>query len=147
MSAPSIEAAADALLRIVVTGERQRSAAANPERQKGRPWVDTLAPAASDALDVAGLAADPVGTACRAELRRIGRALHAANPGEDFTALTVEIAEMDPSHAGWRAIVLETAWHGIERAAMRTQAAIGDGVVERHRPALAALADQEVSDR
>lgn len=115
MSTPatSIEAAADALLRIVVTGERERSAAANPAGAPGRPWTDTLAPAASDALDVPGLAADPIGTACRAELRRIGHALHAANPDQDFVALSVEIAEMDPTHSGWRAIVLEMAWAGI----------------------------------
>ncbi len=75
-----------------------------------------MASPSTDALDVAGLAIDPVGTACRAELRRIGHALHAANPGEDFTALEVEIAEMDPTHSGWRAIVLEMAWHGIGRA-------------------------------
>lgn len=110
--ATSIEAAADALLRIVVKGERERSAA-NPSWTKGRPWVDTIAPAAADTLDVPGLAADPIGTACRAELRRIGHALHAANPGEDFVTLQVEIAEMDPTHSGWRAIVLEMAWHGI----------------------------------
>lgn len=109
----SIEAAADALLRIVVMGERERSAAANPEWRKGRPWTDTMALPSTDALDLAGLAADPIGTACRAELRRIGHALHAANPDEDFVALSVEIAEMDSSHAGWRAIVLEMAWAGI----------------------------------
>ncbi|MCJ2119201.1 hypothetical protein MKK65_21955 [Methylobacterium sp. J-001] len=96
-----------------MTGERERSAAANPDWQKGRPWVDALTPASTDALDVA----DPVGTACRAELRRIGHALHAANPGEDFAAVEVEIAEMDPTHAGWRAIVLEMAWHWIGRPA------------------------------
>ena len=112
-----IEAAADALLRIIVKGERERSAAANSDWAKGRPWIDTLAPAAVDALDVTGLASDPIGTACRAELRRIGHALHAANPDEDFAALEVEIAEMDPTHAGWRAIVLEMAWAGIGRPA------------------------------
>lgn len=46
----------------------------------------------------------PIGTACRAELYRIGHALLAANPREDFTALEWEIAEMDPPHAGWRAM-------------------------------------------
>ncbi|WP_342111622.1 hypothetical protein [Methylobacterium sp. SI9] len=116
MSPTLIEAAADALLRIVVTGERERSAAANPDWAKGRRWTDTLAPPSTDALDVPGIVADPVGTACRAELRRIGHALHAANPEEDFAALEVEIAEMDPTHAGWRAIVLEMAWAGIGRA-------------------------------
>jgi len=34
-------------------------------------------------------------------------------PDEDSVALSVEIAEMDPTHAGWRAMVLEMAWHGI----------------------------------
>ena len=58
-------------------------------------------------------ATEPIGTACRAELRRIGHALHAANPHEDFAALEVEIAEMDPTHADWRAIILEMAWYGI----------------------------------
>ena len=117
MPATPIEAAADVLLRIVVTGERERSGAANPDWAKGRPWIDTMAPPATDALDVPGIVADPVGTACRAELRRIGHALHAANPDEDFVALSVEIAEMDPTHSGWRAIVLEMAWHGIGQAA------------------------------
>jgi hypothetical protein len=113
MPATPIEAAADALLRIVVTGERECSAAANSSWAKGRPWIDTMALAAADTLDVAGLAVDPIGTACRAELRRIGHALHAANSGEDFVALSVEIAETDPTHAGWRAMVLEMAWHGV----------------------------------
>ncbi|MDP4026326.1 hypothetical protein Q8W71_27255 [Methylobacterium sp. NEAU 140] len=115
--APSIEAAADALLRIVVRGERDRSAAAKPEWCTGRSWVDTLPPKATDALDVPGLAADPVDTACRADLCRIGHVLHAANPNEDFVALTVEVAKMDPTHAGWRSIVLEMAWSGIGGAA------------------------------
>lgn len=115
--ATPIETAADALLRIIVKGERERSAAANPDWVKGRPWVDTMAPSSTDALDVAGLAADPIGTACRAELRRIGHALHAANPSEDMVALSVEIAEMDPTHADWRAMALEAAWAGIEGSA------------------------------
>ncbi|MCJ2136648.1 hypothetical protein MKK69_21800 [Methylobacterium sp. J-026] len=113
VSGDSLEAAADALLRIVVTGERERSAVANPDWAPRRPWTDTLAPPSTDDLNVAGLAADPIGAACRAELRRIGHALRAANPHEDFVALEVEIAEMDPTHAGWRAMVLEMAWHGI----------------------------------
>ena len=113
MPATPIEAAADALLRIVVKGERERSAAANPGWAKGRPWVDSMAPAAVDDLDVAGLAADPISTACRAGLRPIGEGVHAANPGGDFVAQSVEIAEMDPPHADWRAMALETAWAGI----------------------------------
>ena len=80
-----------------------------PRMGSGLAWVDTLAPAPADGLDVSGFAADPVGTACRAELRRIGHALHAANPDEDIVALQVEVAEIDPTHAGWRTMVLEMA--------------------------------------
>ncbi len=97
----------------VGAGEQERSAAANPEWQTGRPWTDTLAPPSTDVLDVPDLAVHPIGTPCRAELSRIGHALHAANLEEDFVELQVEIAEMDPSHAGRRAIVLEMAWAGI----------------------------------
>ena len=78
-----------------------------------RVTVRVVAMTSSSPLDMAGLATDPAGTACRAELRRIGHALHAANSHQDFAALEVEIAEMDPTHAGWRALVLEMAWPGI----------------------------------
>ena len=108
----SLEAAADALLRIIVKGDRERFAA-KLAAFRDRPFMDPGLPGATDALDVAGLTADPIGTACRTDLRRIGHALHAANPDEDFVALSVEIAEMDPTHADWRAMALETAWAGI----------------------------------
>ena len=113
MSRPTaLGAAADALLRIIVAGDRERFAA-RLAAFKGRPYMGPDLPGATDALDIAGLAADPVGTACRAELRRIGHALHAASPDEDFVTLSVEVAEMDPSHADWRAMALEAAWTGI----------------------------------
>ncbi|MCJ2063256.1 hypothetical protein MKK63_11095 [Methylobacterium sp. J-088] len=117
MSQPAtpIEAAADALLRVIVKADRQRFAL-KLAAFRSRPFMDAGQPGATDALDAPGLAADPIGTACRAELRRIGHALHAANPHADFTALSVEIAEIDPSHADWRAMALETAWAGIGRA-------------------------------
>ena len=108
----SLEAAADALLRVIVTGDRQRFAAKLPAF-RDRPFMDPGHPGVFDALDVAGLATDPIVTACRAELRRIGHALHAGNPSEDFVTLSVDIAEMNPTHADWRAMALETAWAGI----------------------------------
>lgn len=114
MSQPTtpIEAAADALLRVIVKADRQRFAL-KLAAFRGRPLMGTAQPGATDTLDVSGLASDPIGTACRAELRRIGHALHAANPAEDMAALSVEIAEMDMSHADWRASALETAWSGL----------------------------------
>lgn len=118
MAAPSASAqdAADALLRVIVKADRQRFAL-KLAAFRGRPLVSADQPRASDDIDPAAIVADPIGTACRAELRRIGHALHAASPGEDFVALSVEVAEMDPTHADWRAMALETAWHGIGRAA------------------------------
>ena len=115
MSLETIEAAADALLQVVVKGERERFAAASSKPIRATPfvWQDPSSIRPRDALDLSGLVSDPIGTACRAELRRIGHALYAANPDADFTALSVDIAEMDPTHAGWRAIVLESAWAGI----------------------------------
>lgn len=107
-----IEAAADALLRVIVKADRQRFAL-KLAAFRSRPLMGAAQPGATDTLDVPGLAADPISTACRAELRRIGHALHAANPAEDMAALSVEIAEMDMSHADWRASALETAWSGI----------------------------------
>ena len=115
MTTLTIEDAADALLQIIVKGARERAVAEPPEPFTARPfvWRDPTTIPTRDALDVRGLVLDPIGTACRAELRRIGHALHAADPEADFMALTVEIAEMDPTHADWRAIVLESAWTGI----------------------------------
>ncbi len=49
-----IAAAADALRRIVVKGERERSATAKSVRARGYRWTDTLAPAATETLDVPG---------------------------------------------------------------------------------------------
>jgi hypothetical protein len=111
-----IEAAADALLHVIVKADRQRFAL-KLAAFRGRPFKWGDQPGATDDLDPAAIVADPVSTACRAELRRIGHALHAANPDADLVALSVEIAEQDPSHADWRAMALETAWAGIGRAA------------------------------
>ena len=60
-----IEAAADALLRVIVRHDRERFAAF-----KGRPFMGPGQPGATDALDVADL----ISTACKAELRRIDHA-------------------------------------------------------------------------
>ncbi|KQS65042.1 hypothetical protein ASG32_31015 [Methylobacterium sp. Leaf361] len=114
-SAP-ILAAADALLRVIVKADRQRFAL-KLAAFRDRPLKSADQPTVTDELDLAATAADPVGTACRATLRRLGHALHAANPDEDFVALSVEVAEMDPTHTNWRARALETAWRGIGRDA------------------------------
>lgn len=110
-----IAQAADVLLRVVVTGERQSAAAQPRKGAQAEPfeWRDPSTLPRHDSLDLPSLAADPIGTACRAELRRIGHALHAADPARDLTAIAVDLAEMDMTHADWRAIVLETAWAGI----------------------------------
>ncbi|GJE14788.1 hypothetical protein [Methylobacterium longum] len=106
--------AADALLRVIVKGDRERFAA-RLAAFKGRPFMDPGTSGATDVLDVAGLAADPVGTACRAELRRIGNAIYAAGVSDALSAAKISVAEMDRTYADWRTIVLESVWAGIRR--------------------------------
>lgn len=109
---PSLKTAADALLRVIVKSDRARLDA-KLASSKGRPTMALGRLGATDGLDVAGLTTDPAGTACRAELRRIGHVFHAINPDDDLVALSAEIAEMDQAHASWRASALETAWAGL----------------------------------
>lgn len=112
----TIETAVDALLQIIVKGERERFAAANPEPKPRDFAIDTPS-LTRDPPDLAGLISDPIGTACRAELRRLGHSIHAAGGIDALDEAIVHIAEMDMSHADWRAIVLETAWGEIGRSA------------------------------
>jgi len=94
--ATSIHAAADALLRAVVKADCKRLALKRASF-KGRTFMGTGQPGATDDLDPTAIVADPTGTACRAELRRIGH----------------------PLHADWRAMALETAGAGISGSASR----------------------------
>lgn len=51
--------------------------------------------------------------------RLVDPRLHAANLDADVADLFVETAEMDPTHADWRAMALETAWVRISGSASR----------------------------
>jgi hypothetical protein len=117
MSEPAtpIEAAADALLQVIVKGDLERRHALIPKAAHGdsASWHDaTLIPHYGE-LDLPGLTRDPIGTACRAELRRIGNAIHAAGGSDALSAAMISLAGMDLPHADWRTIVLESVWAGI----------------------------------
>lgn len=110
----AITAAADALLRAILKGDRERAAIPR-ESFQARPfvWRDPTTIPPRDALDLSGLAFDPVGTACRAELRRIGHALLAADPTQDLADFAAMISEMNPEHAERRAVILGSVWTGV----------------------------------
>jgi hypothetical protein len=65
-------------------------------------------------LDLPGLTTDPIGTACRAELHRIGNAIHVAGGYDPLGAAMISVAQMDMTNANCRMIVSENVWAGIE---------------------------------
>jgi hypothetical protein len=114
-TAPTLEDAADALLQIIVKGDLERRHPAHLEAiQSGSvSWHDATPIPHYGQLDLSGLTTDPIGTACRAELRRIGDAIHAAGGSEALDVAMITIAQLDMTHADWRTIVLKSVWAGI----------------------------------
>lgn len=117
MMSPDIIAAIDALLRVVVERERERLAKASATTFKARPfeWRDPKTIRPRSAPDLAGLASDPVGTTCRAELRRLGEMIHADGGDDALDEAVIKIAEMQITHSEWRWMVLESVWIDIGR--------------------------------
>lgn len=117
MSQPAtpIETAADALLRVIVKRDLERRHAVTPKATQAdaASWHDVTTIPHYGELDLPGLTTDPIGTACRAELRRIGHAIHAAGGSEALNAAMITIAQMDMTHADWRTIVLKSVWAGV----------------------------------
>jgi hypothetical protein len=117
MSEPAtpIEAAADALLQVIVKGDLERRSALIPKSTHGdsASWHEATKIPHYGELDLPGLTRDPVGIACRAELRRIGNAIHEAGGSDALSAAMISVAQMDPSQANWRTIVLESVWAGV----------------------------------
>lgn len=113
----TITVAADALLRVVVERERERLAKAPAPTFEARPfeWRDPKTIRPRSAPDLAGLASDPIGTAYRAELRRLGEMIHAGGGVDALDEALIELAEMQDTHAQWRAMVLESVWTDIGR--------------------------------
>ena len=112
-----IQAAANALLQVIVKRDLERRHGLTLKATQGDTpsWHDVTTIPHYGELDLPGLTADPIGTACRAELRRIGDAIHAAGGSDALSAARISVAEMDMTHADWRAIVLKSVWAGIGR--------------------------------
>lgn len=68
-------------------------------------WCEPAKIRTRDAIDFDGLAANPIGNACRAEIRRIGAWL--APHGSDTMEAACETATADEPH---RAVIISAAW-------------------------------------
>ncbi|MCJ2132689.1 hypothetical protein MKK69_01160 [Methylobacterium sp. J-026] len=113
--ATPIEAAADALLQVIVRGDLERRQAPNLGAIPAGPpsWHDATVIPHYGELDLPGLTTDPISTACRAELRRIGDAIYAAGGSDALGAAMISVAKMDLTNAEWRTIILKSVWAGI----------------------------------
>lgn len=103
----ALEADADTLLAVVVTSER------------GVQARGSLSAVAVPALFGAGstIVADPLGQIYRAELHRIGSDIHEIGGVDALDEAIISLAMRDPTHADWRAVVLEGTWSDIGREA------------------------------
>jgi len=60
---------------------------------------------------------DPIGTGYWGELHRLGEGIHAAGGLDALDEAIMHLVQMDPVHSDWRAMVLESVWFDIGRAA------------------------------
>jgi hypothetical protein len=114
MPKTAIETAVDSLLQVIVMGEREAHA------RNGAPALGTLMmwPALDAPLkapDIPGPIDDPIRTARRAELCRLGCDIYAVGGLDALDEAILRIVDLDPTHAEWRTIVLEAAWGEIGR--------------------------------
>jgi hypothetical protein len=112
----ALEADADTLLEIVVMSEREVQARGSLPARTGLamlPIVGVPVPfgAASAIVD------DPLGPTYRVELQRIGSDIHEIGGVDAVDEAIISIALRDPTHADWRAVILERAWSRIGRDA------------------------------
>ena len=96
-TAPALRALADAVLEHLVPS--------GPIQAAPFEWREPAKIPTRDAIDFDGLASNPVGNACRAEIRRIGAWL--APHGSDAMEAACETAAGDEPH---RAVIISAAW-------------------------------------
>jgi hypothetical protein len=63
-----------------------------------------------------GPVTDPVGTRYWGQLHRLGEDIYAGGGLDALDEANMHIVQMDPLHADWRAMVLESVWFDIGRA-------------------------------
>ncbi|MER2269293.1 hypothetical protein [Methylobacterium oxalidis] len=110
------EAATDALLQAIVKSERVAATfsavcdggSLTTWREPGR---SLLGPSSS------GPITDPVGTRYWAKLHRLGEGIFADEGLDALDEANMHVVQMDPRHSDWRAMVLESVWFDIGRAA------------------------------
>lgn len=60
---------------------------------------------------------DPVGAAYWAQLHLLGEEIHAAGGLDAVDEAIMHVVQMDPASSDWRAMVLESVWFDVGRAA------------------------------
>jgi hypothetical protein len=110
------EADADTLLEGVVMSEREVRARGTLPALTGRATLTTVGvslPFRAASAIVAG----PLRPTYRTELHRIGSHIHELGGLDALDEAIISLAMRDPTHADWRAVILEITWSGIGRAA------------------------------
>jgi hypothetical protein len=104
--------ALDALLSAIINNPPPASQ--EPIRSTPIRWQDPKAIPPRGSVNLPLLIRDPIGTACRAEIRRIGVELFRLTGSTGAMRKVAErVAERDPSKEGRRASIIDSAWNGI----------------------------------
>ena len=114
-----IEAALDALLNEIV--ERILAQRAEPKMPRAAQLMATPFKVAAlneipshDETEVNEILQDPVGSACRYAIKRLGQHLYTVFKSTDVMAEVLDrVAERDPKHSGLRADIMDDCWEGI----------------------------------
>jgi hypothetical protein len=114
-----IEAALDALLTEII--ERILAQRAEPKMPRAAQLMATPFKVAAldeipsrDETEVTEILQDPVGSACRYAIKRLGQHLYSVAKSMDVMAEVLDrVAERDPKHSGLRADIMDKWWEGI----------------------------------
>ena len=114
-----IEAALDALLNEIV--ERILAQRAEPKMPRAAQLMATPFKTAAldeipyhDETEVNEILQDPVGSACRYAIKRLGQHLYCVSKSIDVMAEVLDrVAERDPKHSGLRADIMDRWWKSI----------------------------------
>lgn len=110
----ALEADADTLLAIVVTSEREVQTRGIPPALTGPTRLPTVSVSVMPHM-ASAIIADPLGPIYGAELHRIGSDIHEIGGVDALDEAIISLAMRDPTHADWRAVILEGTWSDIGR--------------------------------
>jgi hypothetical protein len=110
------EAATDALLQVIEKNKQSRTTfSAVCDGGVLTTWSEPGR--AQFGPDFSGREGDPAGAAYWLQLHGLGEAIHATGGLDALDEAIMHIVQMDPVQSDWRAMVLESVWFDIGRAA------------------------------